>query len=55
MDVAINYLEENFAERKIKIQAQEYLHRFYGSLGFKQVSEPYLDDGILHIDMLREK
>lgn len=55
MEVAISYLEENDTEKKIKIQAQQYLHAFYGSLGFKQISKAYLDDGIMHIDMLRER
>ncbi|MFP3359712.1 GNAT family N-acetyltransferase, partial [Planococcus sp. SIMBA_143] len=33
---------------------QEYLKAFYQSFGFKQMTEPYLDDGILHIDMIWE-
>ena len=35
----------------ITIGAQLYLINFYGSLGFKQISETYLEDGIPHIDM----
>ena len=35
----------------ITIGAQLYLKSFYTSLGFKQVSEPYIEDGIPHIDM----
>jgi ElaA protein len=37
----------------IRIGAQAHLERFYGSFGFRKVSEPYDEDGILHIDMLR--
>ena len=37
----------------IRIGAQAYLERFYGSFGFRTVSDPYDEDGILHIDMLR--
>jgi ElaA protein len=37
----------------VRIGAQAYLERFYAELGFERVSEPYLDDGIPHIDMLR--
>lgn len=37
----------------IKIGAQQYLERFYASFGFATISEPYLEDGIMHIDMLR--
>ena len=36
----------------IKISAQEYLTDFYASLGFAAVSDPYLEDGIPHVDML---
>ncbi len=37
----------------IRIGAQRYLERFYGSLGFRTVSEPYDEDGIEHVTMLR--
>jgi ElaA protein len=37
-----------------RIGAQAHLHKFYGSLGFVQASEPYDEDGIPHIEMLRE-
>ena len=37
----------------IRIGAQMYLERFYGSFGFRRVSEPYDEDGIMHIEMLR--
>ena len=39
----------------IKIGAQLYLHTFYTNLGFVQTSEPYLEDGIPHIEMLHTK
>ncbi len=41
-------------ERGIKtviIEAQNHLQKFYESLGFKKISEPYDVDGILHIKM----
>jgi ElaA protein len=38
----------------IKIGAQSHLERFYGSFGFKKVGEPYLEDGIPHIHMIRD-
>lgn len=37
----------------IQIGAQRYLEGFYGSLGFAQTGEPYLEDGIPHIHMIR--
>lgn len=39
--------------RGIRIAAQAHLERFYGEFGFVRASEPYDEDGILHIDMLR--
>jgi len=37
----------------IRIGAQAHLENFYGSFGFVTVSEPYDEDGIMHVDMLR--
>ena len=37
----------------IRIGAQYYLRRFYESFGFVQKGEIYLEDGIEHIEMLR--
>ncbi|HVF40843.1 MAG TPA: GNAT family N-acetyltransferase [Gemmatimonadaceae bacterium] len=37
----------------VKIAAQMYLERFYEQFGFKRVSEPYTEDNIWHVDMLR--
>jgi ElaA protein len=37
----------------IRIGAQQYLERFYGAFGFVRVSEPYDEDGIMHIEMVR--
>ena len=36
----------------IRISAQAHLQRFYGSLGFEPVGEPYLEDDIPHLEML---
>lgn len=37
----------------VRLGAQRYLERFYASLGFEPVGEPYDEDGIPHIEMLR--
>lgn len=52
---AIEFIENNLNEKEIKISAQAYLLDFYKSLGFKEVSEVYLEDNIPHIDMLYKK
>lgn len=38
----------------IRIQAQMYLEGFYEEFGFRRVSEPYTEDDIWHVDMLRD-
>jgi ElaA protein len=53
MAEAIRFTESQFPAQGIKIGAQVYLKEFYGSLGFEAVSNPYDEDGILHIDMIR--
>lgn len=37
----------------LRLSAQLYLRPFYESLGFTVVGEPYLEDDIPHIEMLR--
>lgn len=36
----------------IRISAQSYLQKFYGSLGFEVCSEEYLEDGLPHVEMV---
>ena len=38
----------------VRIAAQQRLERFYADLGFRPASDPYEEDGILHVDMLRD-
>ncbi|ASK61294.1 GNAT family N-acetyltransferase [Virgibacillus phasianinus] len=51
MKKAIQYVTDVWKVHTIKLQAQQYLHRFYSELGFLQHSDVYLDDDIPHIDM----
>ena len=53
MNEAIRFTEEQYPQMGIKIGAQVYLKKFYESLGFEAVSEPYDEDGIPHIDMMK--
>lgn len=55
MNVAIEKTLIQFNTKKIQIGAQLYLQDFYSSLGFKKISDVYLEDGIEHIEMLLEK
>ena len=49
---SIEQVEKLFGKVAIKIGAQLYLNEFYSSLGFKQNSGIYLEDGIEHIEMI---
>lgn len=55
MQKAMDYVVDEWKESTIKIQGQLYLKKFYSSLGFRQISESYLEDDIPHIDMLWEQ
>lgn len=48
----LDIISQKYPGQDIKIQAQTYLEKFYGSFGFLAVSQQYLEDGIPHIDML---
>lgn len=54
MTEAIRHTKERFGDVPIRIGAQRYLERFYGSFGFVVASEPYDEDGIDHVEMLLE-
>lgn len=53
MNKGIDWTQQEFGPIQIKISAQEYLIRFYESLGFSTRGEGYLEDGIPHIEMIR--
>ncbi len=50
---SINAVHGLYGEIPIRIGAQLYLKEFYGSFGFVQQGEIYLEDGIEHIHMLK--
>lgn len=50
---AIAIAETQWPQSALRIGAQAYLEKFYGSFGFVTVGEPYDEDGIAHIEMLR--
>jgi ElaA protein len=54
MQRAIAVVETRFGKQPIKISAQQYLTKFYQSLGFRQTSDMYLEDNIPHIEMIRD-
>src|SRR3954467_8026380 len=53
MAEALRRVESLAPGQVIKIAAQRRLEKFYDGLGFKVVSVPYEEDGIMHVDMVR--
>ena len=47
--------KEKWNASSIRIEAQTYAKKFYETLGFRQVSEEFLEDGIPHIEMLLDE
>lgn len=53
MAFAVSKCETLFPKYPIRIGAQQYLEKFYQQFGFATDSDPYLEDGIWHIEMQR--
>lgn len=54
MEKSIEESVKLFGNGPIKIGAQLYLREFYSSFGFRQSSDVYDEDGIDHIEMIRQ-
>jgi len=54
LQTALQEISNSWPGIPIKISAQCYLHKFYAQHGFIQVSDGYLEDGIPHVDMVKE-
>jgi ElaA protein len=54
MNASINAIKNHYSETKIKISAQAHLKNFYNNLGFHEIGEGYLEDGIPHIAMIKD-
>lgn len=50
----LTYLEQHHPNIPIHISAQTYLQRFYENFGFQADGEPYLEDHIPHITMVKK-
>jgi len=55
MKASIKAIKEVFNETTIIISAQVYLKKFYNDIGFYEIGKEYLEDGIPHIEMIKEK
>jgi ElaA protein len=54
MEASIRAIGKYYSETLIKISAQTYLKRFYNNLGFNEIGEEYLEDGIPHVAMIKK-
>jgi len=53
LERAIKFVKPSFPGCDIRISAQHHLAEFYRAYGFQEISAPYDEDGIEHVDMLR--
>ncbi len=53
MRLSVEKTIEAYGNLPIRIGAQLYLKAFYESMGFAQVSDTYMEDGIPHIEMVK--
>lgn len=51
---ALKQVRRLYPGQPVRLGAQRYLEKFYASLGFVPVGAPYDEDGIPHVEMLRE-
>lgn len=54
MQEAIRFAEATFPGQGVQIGAQCYLQAFYESFGFRRAGPDYDEDGIPHVDMVRD-
>ena len=54
MQAGIRVAKEKFGAKKVKVGAQIYAQSFYESVGFRRISDEYLEDGIPHAYMIYE-
>lgn len=53
MRTALSHCDSLWPGSRLKIGAQAYLKGFYEDFGFSRCGDDYLEDGILHLPMLR--
>lgn len=55
MKESLVFIQKNWPNQEVQLQAQTHLRSFYGSFGFDPISEDYDEDGIPHVDMVRNQ
>ena len=54
MKKAIDFIVDDLGKSEIRLSGQAYLIDFYTNLGFKKVSDMYMEDNIEHFEFLYE-
>ncbi len=54
MKQSIAFVEGELGHQAIRLSAQSHLQKFYSDLGFQFTGKEYLEDGIPHVEMLRD-
>ncbi len=54
MKASIDFIYKQLGDVEISLSAQKYLLKFYRDLGFTERGEPYLEDGIPHMSMVKK-
>ena len=55
MEYSVSELFDRFGTQPLKISAQAHLQAYYNSVGFRTVTEEYLEDDIPHVGMVYEE
>jgi len=53
IEKGIEIVKDVYGSKSIRISAQAHLEKYYNKFGFHKDSEPFDEDGIMHIEMLR--
>ena len=54
LQAALQEISRCWPKTSMRISAQDYLQAFYAQYGFIRISDVYLEDGIPHVEMLKE-
>ena len=52
---ALDFITGDLNEDAVRIESQTYAAKMYEGLGFVQIGEEFLEDGIPHVQMLYKK
>ena len=54
VEKAIKFIQYKYGKELVKVSVQVHVRDFYKALGFKEVSDTYLEEDIPHIKMIKQ-